>query len=717
MQEPKVSVIMPVYNVEEYLPQCLDSLLAQTMGDFELICVDDGSTDSSPAILEEYARRDSRLRLLRQQNKGGGAARNLGMDNARGEYLIFLDSDDFFSPGLLEKTAERAAATRADVVIFGAKRFDTQKGEVTGKGMYLRTDLLPEQEVFSRREVAQDIFQLTAVAPWVRLYRRSFVESTGLRYQEIANSNDYFFGMCILAVAERIAAVPEALTFYRINNSKSTQGRKEKNTACVFQAIEGVYDELIRRGLYRQVKHSFVFAALSTTEFALRSVNSTQARFSTVEMILDPAYQRMDLLDHPETWYSNPSMANYAAMINAAVNQYHKTRRSGLPQSAQVVMPRRSQGDVLVTVIVPVYNTSFYLEETMASLVGQSLREIEILCIDDGSGDDSLERLLRWAGEDERICVLHQENRGLSVTRNVGLDMAKGRYVYFMDSDDILEQDTLACLTRRAEQEALDVLFFDGTWFFDDEQGEDAGFVPNYQRTGTYDQVCTGVELLTAMRPNGDYYSSACLQINRTDFLRENGIRFIPGIVHEDNPFTFRVSMAARRAGHMNRAFFHRRVRGGSIMTTATSFANAYGYFTAFQDMDRVYQEHRGSMTPFQRDMTMQIVTQMLRSCARCCREMPRGHRGSLYGLEEDSTLMAFLADGWIGKMEETRKLKDLQQKMKRLRKKNKTLEKDCRKQTKALARIKRSRTYRLSRILTWPLRRLRRLIRGRKRK
>ena len=716
MQQPRVSVIMPVYNVAQYLPQCLDSLLEQTMGAFELICVDDGSTDNSPAILKEYAQRDSRLRILRQQNRGGGAARNLGMDNAQGEYLIFLDSDDFFRSDLLERTLGRAEETGADIVLFGAKKYDTKTGRIEGRGMYLREDLLPEKEVFSRRDAPRTLLQLTAAAPWVRLYRRSFVEAAGLRYQEIANTNDYFFGMCSLALAERIAVVHEALTFYRINNSNSTQGRREKNTACIFTAVEGVYEELNRRGVYEDVKPSFIHAALSTTEFALRNLNSTEGRKRTVEMILDPAYQRMDLLGHEDSWYPTTDAANYAGIVRSALEQYRKTCKAKLPQAEQVVIPRRSRGEVLVTVIIPVYNTSFYLEETMASIVGQSLREIEIICVDDGSTDDSLERLCRWGEQDERICVLHQENRGLSVTRNVGLDRAQGKYVYFMDSDDILDTDTLECLTRRSERENLDVLFFDGVYFIDGDEGEDSGFIPNYERTGTYEQVCTGVELFAAMRPNSDYFSSACLQLNRTQFLRSNGIRFIPGIVHEDNPFTFRVVMAAQRAWHMDRAFFHRRVRGGSIMTTATSFANAYGYYTSFLDMNQVFRDHREGMTSFQRDMAAQLITQMLRSGGRCYREMPRSQRGSVYGLEEDGGLLAFLGESWVGQMDERQKVKELNRELKRLRRENKGLMKVNDKQTRALSRIRRSGAYRLSRILTWPLRALRRML-GRKKR
>ena len=108
MKKIKVSVIVPVYNMERHLRRCLDSLLAQSLDDIEIICVDDGSTDSSREILSEYAQKDERFEFIAQENRSAGAARNTGMKKASGEYLIFLDSDDFFDKDLLKKTYEKA---------------------------------------------------------------------------------------------------------------------------------------------------------------------------------------------------------------------------------------------------------------------------------------------------------------------------------------------------------------------------------------------------------------------------------------------------------------------------------------------------------------------------------------------------------------------------------------------------------------------------------
>ena len=114
-----VSVILPAWNVSPYLRQCLDSIVSQTLTNIEIICVDDGSTDGTLDILREYAEKDSRILVIHQENQGAGAARNNAMRYAKGKYLSFLDSDDFFEPDMLEKSWEAAERNNADIVVFG----------------------------------------------------------------------------------------------------------------------------------------------------------------------------------------------------------------------------------------------------------------------------------------------------------------------------------------------------------------------------------------------------------------------------------------------------------------------------------------------------------------------------------------------------------------------------------------------------------------------
>ena len=211
--EPKVSVIIPVYNVEKYLGPCLDSILGQTLNNIEVICVDDGSTDRSLEILREYEKRDARVKVLTQPNTNAGAARNKGIQQAKGEYLSFLDSDDHFDPTMLEKCAARMDQDGSDVLVFGAKQHNMRTGIISDMPWSLRLDRCPQKSVFPPREVKDYLFNNFQNWPWNKLFRRSFVEQHHITYQEITRTNDMAFVemRCMAAAANFIAGMTSVI--------------------------------------------------------------------------------------------------------------------------------------------------------------------------------------------------------------------------------------------------------------------------------------------------------------------------------------------------------------------------------------------------------------------------------------------------------------------------------------------------------------------------
>ncbi|MBQ6654683.1 MAG: glycosyltransferase [Erysipelotrichaceae bacterium] len=220
----KVSVIIPVYNSEKHLRQCLDSVLSQSLQDIEVICVDDGSTDSSPEILEEYAERDARLTVINQENSYAGTARNNGLKAARGEYVIFWDSDDFFEAQALEKMYERAVETEADVCVCGINKFYEDSGELTASPAGLIISMTEGQEVFNRLSNEKHIFNFTVIKCINKLVRRQFIEKQDLRFGTGRYGEDVIFTCGALATAERITFVNENLVNYRAEQSDSLVG-------------------------------------------------------------------------------------------------------------------------------------------------------------------------------------------------------------------------------------------------------------------------------------------------------------------------------------------------------------------------------------------------------------------------------------------------------------------------------------------------------------
>nr|MCR5457865.1 glycosyltransferase [Clostridiales bacterium] len=210
MTQPLVSVIIPVYNVEKYLRECMDSVLNQTLKDIEVICVDDGSTDGSLEILRAYESKDSRVKVYTQNNKFAGVARNNGFSHATGKYCIFLDSDDRFEKNLLQKTYKKAEKDQADIVAFNFDRFD-EFGKVE-KRIGVHTELLPKNKaVFSYKDCPEYIMSVVNPTPWTKLYRTSFIAENNLKYEEISTTNDITFASVSVAVAKRISYLKDYL--------------------------------------------------------------------------------------------------------------------------------------------------------------------------------------------------------------------------------------------------------------------------------------------------------------------------------------------------------------------------------------------------------------------------------------------------------------------------------------------------------------------------
>ncbi|MCD7819443.1 MAG: glycosyltransferase [Lachnospiraceae bacterium] len=304
---PKISVIIPVFNVQNYLHECLDSITKQTLPEIEIICVDDGSADASGTILKEYAAVDKRIRMIEQENLYAGAARNRGIREARGEYLLFLDADDFFDLSLCEKAWRKAKEEDADIVLFGAREYNTMTGKFAEKPNLFRRNLLPESPVFSRKEIPDTILALTTPNPWLKLFRKEFVLKENLRFQEIRHSNDIYFNLIALAVAGSVTYVNENLVNYRTGQTGNLQSRKDSDPTLFIDAYEAVYHELRRRRIFDEVEKSFADRMVCSCIHNLSTVKTEEAWLKIYHRLLDSCITKAGVLDHPGEYYNFPS--------------------------------------------------------------------------------------------------------------------------------------------------------------------------------------------------------------------------------------------------------------------------------------------------------------------------------------------------------------------------------------------------------------------------
>ena len=269
----KVSVIIPVYNVEKYLRQNLESVANQTLKDIEIICVDDDSTDSSYEIIKEFAEKDPRFIAVHQENAGAGAARNNGLSKARGKYLSFLDSDDFFEPNMLEEAYNKAEETNADFVVFNSNQFLEHENRFNNISWVVRYAELPPYQPFNRRAMTDNIFKVFVGWAWDKLFNRKWVLENDIWFQEQRTSNDLLFVFTAVALAKRIAYVEKdkILAHQRRNNESSLSNTREKSWDCFYKALNALKSRLVKEGIYKEVEKDYINYAL---HFGLWNLNT-----------------------------------------------------------------------------------------------------------------------------------------------------------------------------------------------------------------------------------------------------------------------------------------------------------------------------------------------------------------------------------------------------------------------------------------------------------
>ncbi len=278
MNQIKVSVIVPVYNAQQYLKDTLDTIIGQSLKSIEIICVDDGSSDESLSILKDYQNKDSRLIVLTQQNQYAGVARNNGLNIARGKYVVFWDADDLFEKNALECMYKKCEKDQADLCVCAANRYDSLTQTIIKTGTYLKKEMLPDHIPFSKKTHPRYIFNFSTNVPWNKMWKRSFIEKHHLRFQNLKQANDTYFSMMSYFLAECITIVDKPLMNYRINNTQSLTGKASSTVFCSYQAYYQVYEDL-KNDIHftKEIKQSFDNRLINGMLYSLKTQSMVQS--------------------------------------------------------------------------------------------------------------------------------------------------------------------------------------------------------------------------------------------------------------------------------------------------------------------------------------------------------------------------------------------------------------------------------------------------------
>lgn len=278
----KVSVIIPVFNMAPYLKSCLDSCLASTLQEVEFVCINDGSTDNSLQILQEYAEKDKRFVIISQENSGQGIARNRALQKAKGEFIAFVDPDDFISPDLLKSAYEYAKLHCADVVQFNY----TEYREVSNK--YKKINLckkfkkeygydLKTRKKYNKKVVSRGLFYNLYNQVWNRIYRRDFILKNDIHFATTRNGEDHLFTIGVLIHADEIYFLEDYLYTYRVRMGSMCHSWTDVDIDYTFENISQLLKYLHAHNLYDKYSPQF-------SEYRVQVLFWTRSRLS-LEMI------------------------------------------------------------------------------------------------------------------------------------------------------------------------------------------------------------------------------------------------------------------------------------------------------------------------------------------------------------------------------------------------------------------------------------------------
>ena len=273
-EKVEVSVIVPVYNSQSFLQECINTIRFQTFQNIEMIFIDDGSTDQSLQILRENAKLDDRISIIEQEKSSAGNARNIGIKVAKGKYLLFLDSDDFFDLNLIEDVYNQIDSTNSDICLFKCRTFDNNTLLYENRSLELRKEYLPKESVFNSNYLNDYIFNITTGAPWSKMFRKDFILDNSITFQDIHHYNDMYFVMKSMYLAKRITYLDRAYVNYRINRKDSLQNQMFVDPLLFTVPFKALHKDLISDNKWDLYKKSFVNRFLISSIYVLLKQDS-----------------------------------------------------------------------------------------------------------------------------------------------------------------------------------------------------------------------------------------------------------------------------------------------------------------------------------------------------------------------------------------------------------------------------------------------------------
>ena len=415
-----ISIIIPVYNTEKYLRECLDSVINQTFKNIEIICVNDGSTDNSLEVLKEYAQKDKRIVIKQQENKKVAAARNNGYKSATGKYVYFLDSDDYlYRNNALEIIYNELETQHADVAVWGILELIDEK--------FIESHTIHKIRAYYNNPENFNFISLNTSTTY-KMFRKKFLDAHGITFPEkITHSEDTLFSLESHFNKPKYVFINDTLHVYRRHNCSATWKNIHTNTN-IFKAIKQLESKEIYQKQPIETKMQVVENWLKAVMHYYNTSYKTTYEQETVK----------DIIKYFSNIYDKKELEKLQIYKNLLKDYIIKDKK--------------------VSIILPVYNAEKTISRCLDALISQSYQNFEIICVNDGSKDNSLDILQKYANNDKRILSFSQNNSGPAKTRNFAMNKATGTYIMFCDADDWYEKTMIEKMVTSIEEHNADIV-------------------------------------------------------------------------------------------------------------------------------------------------------------------------------------------------------------------------------------------------------------------
>lgn len=550
----KISIIIPVYNVEDYLNQCLDSVLSQDFSNFEVICICDGSTDKSLDILKNYAQNDSRVKVISQTNNGPGNARNVGLSHAQGEYVLFVDSDDFLSENSLSQIYDNAVSNQSDIVIFDFYRLDEINNENKKSGFHLK-DLFAEKDfnnfTFSYEDIKKHVLN-SYFNIWLKMFKKSFIDKIQLVFPEDCCYEDVLPHVKAMLLAERISYLPKHVYNYRVSNLNSIMNDKTK-IYDIIGVVNSIESFLKDNDFFEKFEVEFyTFKINQLSQYIRFWGDSDYFKIVKKEFISMKESSGFDFNKLAE-----PTKATFDKILNSS----DEFEFIGIENK----YGNFATTNIKVSCIMPVYNCEDFLVDSINSILNQTLTDLELICVDDGSTDGSLEILRDFEKKDSRVEVFSLNHEGGGNARNFALRHVQGEYLYIMDADDILDLNAFDDFYSISKSKNLDFLVFKAKRH---DLKTDEYFEIDYYNMSRLSSFVK--DEVFNFRDIGDlifnFNVTPWCKFYNTEFIINSGAKFRENSKFHDNNFFWDIIFQAKRILFLDEFYYTQNIHSKSLI-------------------------------------------------------------------------------------------------------------------------------------------------------